>query len=64
MNSEETVKRHQLSEKIQRYETFVNDRLKPDLKNLLEERDGIYNEIAEFIALRNTIHGIKYEKKL
>lgn len=57
--SSEDIRRRQTNEKILRYETFVNERLKPDLKSVLEERDQVYDEIAEYIALRNTIHAIK-----
>lgn len=48
-----------INEKVQKYETFLNERLKPDLKAVLEERDGIYTETAEFLALRNTISAIQ-----
>jgi hypothetical protein len=58
----ENIKQRQLNEKVKSYESFVNERLKPDLKSALQERDEIYNEIAEFIALRNTIHAIKYSQ--
>ena len=48
-----------LNEKILKYETFLNEKLRPDLNTVLGERDEIYNETAEFIALRNTIATIQ-----
>jgi len=46
-------------EKVQRYETFLNERLRGDLRKCLEQRDKIYEEQAEFLALRNSIQAIK-----
>ena len=47
------------NEKITKYEAFLSDQLRPDLKALLEERDKIYSETAEFLALKNSIEAIK-----
>ena len=46
-------------DKVQRYETFLNERLRGDLRKCLEQRDKIYQEQAEFLALRNSIQAIK-----
>ena len=46
-------------EKVLRYEAFLNDQLKPDLKAILEKRDKVYEEIAEFLALKNSIGAIR-----
>ena len=45
--------------KISRYETFLNETLRSDLKKTLELRDKIYEEQAEYLALRNSINAIK-----
>ena len=47
-------------EKVQRYETFLNERLRGDLRRCLEQRDKIYEEQAEFLALRNSIQGLLF----
>lgn len=46
-------------DKVLQYESFLNDRLKPDLKLVLEERDKIYSEIAEYLALKSSITSIQ-----
>lgn len=45
--------------KIARFETFLNETLRTDLKKTLELRDKIYEEQAEYLALRNSINAIK-----
>ena len=40
--------------KIARFETFLNETLRTDLKRTLELRDKIYEEQAEYLALRNS----------
>ncbi len=47
------------NEKVLKYETFLNEKLRPDLKSVLEQRDNIYSEIAEYLALKNSIEAIK-----
>ena len=41
-------------EKVLKFETFVNETLKSDLKTTLEERDKLYEEIAEYLSLKNS----------
>ena len=48
-----------IEEKVARYEAFLNDTLRSDLKKNLELRDKIYQEQAEYLALRNSINAIK-----
>jgi len=48
-----------ISAKVLQYETFLNDTLRADLRRTLELRDKIYEEQAEFLALRNSINAIK-----
>ena len=45
--------------KVARYETFLNETLRSDLKKTLELRDKLYEEQAEYLALRNSINAIK-----
>ncbi|KAK7070124.1 hypothetical protein SK128_023978 [Halocaridina rubra] len=42
-------------EKIQQYEHFLNNILKQDLKEELERRDKLYEEIANYSQLKQTI---------
>ena len=41
-----------VEDKVARYESFLNDTLREDLKKTLEIRDRIYQEQAEYLALR------------
>lgn len=43
-----------------KFETFLNETLRPDLKATLEERDKLYEEIAEYLSLKNSIEAIKF----
>ena len=45
--------------KVTRYETFLNEILRTDLRKTLLLRDNIYKEQAEYLALRNSINAIK-----
>ena len=45
----------EISQKVLRYESFVNEVLKNDLKYCLEERDKIYDEISEYLKLQTTL---------
>ena len=44
-----------ISDKVLKYEEFVNEVLKNDLKHVLEERDKIYDEIAEYMKLQTSV---------
>ena len=46
-------------DKVLKYEKFLNEELRPDLKACLEQRDKIYEEIAEYLSLKNSIEAIK-----
>ena len=54
-----TQKNADVDEKVSRYESFLNETLRTDLKNTLLLRDKIYQEQAELLALRNSINAIK-----
>ena len=58
-SKQESYKQIELNEKVTKYEAFLRDQLRPDLKAILEERDKIYSETAEFLALKNSIEAIK-----
>lgn len=45
--------------KIEEYERFVNERLRTDLKRVLERRDAVNGEIAEFVQLKATIQHLR-----
>jgi len=50
------------SKKIQEYERFLNEKLREDLRKLLEQRDEIYGQIAEYLQLKNSIEQIQKAK--
>jgi len=41
------------------YETFLNERLREDLRKILEQRDTVYEEISEYLQLRATVEKLK-----
>lgn len=45
--------------KVTRYETFVNDRLKSDLKTVLDCRNKLFSQIASYESLKTCIEKIK-----
>ncbi|KAL4646291.1 protein UXT [Arapaima gigas] len=48
-----------IDEKVLQYETFVNEVLKRDLQRVLEERDSVYEKIAQYLQLKNTIESLQ-----
>lgn len=44
-----------VSNKIVKYEAFLNDKLRTDLKSTLDRRDKIYSEVAEYLQLSNIL---------
>ncbi|XP_062504903.1 protein UXT-like [Corticium candelabrum] len=48
-----------IDRKVLEYEAFVNEILKRDLKNVYDQRDAIYGEIADYYQLRTTLENIK-----
>ncbi len=44
--------------KIQKYEAFLNEKLKTDLKHVLDEQDNVFAEIAEYVKIKETIEKI------
>ncbi len=51
-----------VSEKVLEYEHFLNEVLRKDLQNILEERDKIYGQISDYLQLKNVIENIKENK--
>ncbi len=48
-----------VGEKIQKYEEFVNERLRADLQRVLEMRDAVYGDLSEYLQLRNVIEKLR-----
>ncbi|XP_053390722.1 protein UXT-like [Mercenaria mercenaria] len=53
----------EFSSKVLEYERFVNEKLKEDLRLILEQRDKTYGQIAEYLQLKTTIEKIKESKQ-
>ncbi|XP_058026584.1 protein UXT isoform X3 [Ahaetulla prasina] len=49
----------QLQEKVLQYEAFISDVLQRDLKKVLEQRDEIYEKIAQYLQLKNVIERLQ-----
>lgn len=45
--------------KVRKYEEFLNERLKADLQQVLEQRDAVYADLAEYLQLRNVIEKLR-----
>ncbi|CAF0712262.1 unnamed protein product [Brachionus calyciflorus] len=43
------------SSKLLEFEKFVNEKLRTDLKLVLEDQDAIFSEIAEYLQVKDTI---------
>ena len=48
-----------MKQKIVRYEEFVNERLRVDLRHVLDARDAVRENIAEYLQLRNILENIE-----
>ncbi|KAF4072570.1 hypothetical protein AMELA_G00264450 [Ameiurus melas] len=48
-----------INEKVLQYESFINEVLKRDLQRVLEQRDGVYEKISQYLQLKNTIKRIQ-----
>ncbi|XP_046845363.1 protein UXT homolog [Xenia sp. Carnegie-2017] len=49
-----------VSDKVRKYEEFINDCLKADLRKVHELRDKLYSNIADYLQLKTTIEKIKF----
>ncbi|KAJ3435778.1 protein uxt [Anaeramoeba flamelloides] len=52
----------QRRQKIVQYEQFINEKLKPDLKKVLDSRDKIYERISKYLVLQNNIKLVQENK--
>lgn len=48
-----------LPKKVADYERFLNERLKKDLRILLEMRDAVYTDMAEYLQLQRVIESLQ-----
>ena len=48
-----------LPEKVRKYEDFINNELKEDLRKVHDQRDKLYSSIADYLQLKNTIERLK-----
>ncbi|KAG9270038.1 protein UXT [Astyanax mexicanus] len=48
-----------IDDKVLQYEAFISDVLKRDLQTVLEQRDGVYDKISQYLQLKNTIKSIQ-----
>ena len=51
-----------LPDKVLQYEKFLNENLKGDLKKVLDQRDEVYGQIAEYLQLKTVIEKLKEMK--
>ena len=51
-----------LPKKVTEYETFLNERLKTDLQTVLDSRDSVFSDIAEYMQLRRLIETLQGHK--
>ncbi|XP_055366512.1 protein UXT isoform X3 [Betta splendens] len=52
-----------VNQKILQYEGFINEVLMRDLGRVLEQRDTVYEKIAEYLQLKNTIQSLQVHKE-
>jgi prefoldin alpha subunit len=50
--------------KITEFESFVNEKLRNDLRVVLDEQDKIYTDVAEYLQIKDTIEKITQAKAL
>ncbi|ORX91811.1 Prefoldin alpha-like protein [Basidiobolus meristosporus CBS 931.73] len=48
-----------IQETLERYEKFVNERLKVDLKDTLDLRDQVYDKMSDYLKLRSQVETLK-----
>ena len=52
-----------ISPKVQKYETFLNEKLKTDLKATHEARDKLYQEMVEYVQLKQLIDSLRKQEQ-
>lgn len=48
-----------ISQKVTKYETFLNETLRTDLKKLHESRDKLYEEVAQYLELQTVLQKLE-----
>lgn len=48
-----------INNKVRKYEEFLNEKLRTDLRGVHEERDQIYKQISDYMQLKRLIETIK-----
>ncbi|XP_008291284.1 protein UXT [Stegastes partitus] len=48
-----------VGQKVVQYENFINEVLKRDLQKVLEQRDGVYEKISQYLQLKNTVQSLQ-----
>uniref|UniRef100_A0A3P9JDD7 Protein UXT n=1 Tax=Oryzias latipes TaxID=8090 RepID=A0A3P9JDD7_ORYLA len=48
-----------MKEKVLQYERFIEEVLRRDLRKVLEHRDQVYEEISQYLLLKNTIQSLQ-----
>eukprot|EP00037_Helgoeca_nana_P002809 m.36284 g.36284 ORF g.36284 m.36284 type:complete len:168 (+) comp12849_c0_seq2:83-586(+) len=56
---EEPLTSQEVTEKVQQYERFLNEKLRTDLRTVLEQRDALFTDISEYNKLASVIKTIK-----
>uniref|UniRef100_A0A8D0BE31 Protein UXT n=1 Tax=Salvator merianae TaxID=96440 RepID=A0A8D0BE31_SALMN len=49
----------QVQQKVLQYEAFISDVLQRDLQKVLEQRDEVYEKIAQYLQLKNVIERLQ-----
>ncbi|KAL8617433.1 hypothetical protein ACOMHN_064036 [Nucella lapillus] len=50
-----------MEEKVQAYETFLNEKLRQDLKIVLDKRDKIYSKLNDYLQLKTVVEKLKVD---
>ena len=58
-NEDEANLEFVLPEKVKKYEDFINNNLKGDLRKVHDHRDKLYSTIAQYLQLKDTIERIR-----
>ncbi|XP_066566166.1 protein UXT isoform X2 [Amia ocellicauda] len=54
-----TPGKRKVEDKVLEYETFIDEVLKRDLQKILEQRDELYEKIAQYLQLKNVIESLQ-----
>ncbi|KAJ2455761.1 hypothetical protein EV183_000608 [Coemansia sp. RSA 2336] len=51
-----------VQETIQKYEEFIHTKLEPDLQQITQDRDALYNRMSEYLKLKTHIETIRNQR--